>query len=106
MLETLDYEMMRYEKLPIPAGADYAPIEEDKPKRKGCDQDFSVRGDPDCLETPAEQRIVQMPQSMVKPLDYPGTSVICPHPTIRNYLSYKRFSEVDPEYALYPCERP
>lgn len=46
-----------------------------------------------------------MPESMIKPLDYPGTAIICPHPTLRNYIPYKKFSEVDPEYYLVPAER-
>lgn len=38
-----------------------------------------------------------MPEALVKPLDYPGTSFICPHPTIRSFLQYTKFSESDPE---------
>jgi len=46
-----------------------------------------------------------MPESLIKPLDYPGSALICPHPTIRSFYQYTKFSEVDPEYHLYPQPR-
>ncbi len=109
MIEPLDYEMTNYEKLPMPGSSNYIPIESEKPIRTGCEHEYSIRGargDPTNVETPAEKKVIKMPESMVKPLDYPGTTVICPHPTLRDYLPYREFAETDPEYHLFPIERP
>ena len=92
----------------MPASSDYNPIEQDKPKRTGCEHEFSIRGirgDPDTHELKSDERVVEMPKNLLKPQDYPGTAVICPHPSIRTHLPYKKFSEVDPEYNLVPHER-
>jgi len=46
-----------------------------------------------------------MPESLIKPLDYPGTNLICPHPTIWSFIQYTKFSETDIEKSLFPTER-
>jgi hypothetical protein len=46
-----------------------------------------------------------MPEQLIKPLDYPGTALICTHPTIRSYIQFSKFSEADVERYLFPAER-
>jgi len=46
-----------------------------------------------------------MPESRIKPLDYPGSQLICPHQTIWSFLPLTKFSETDIEYYLFPEER-
>jgi len=42
LIEPLDYEMSKYEKLPMPAGSNYIPIEAEKPTRPGCEHEYSL----------------------------------------------------------------
>lgn len=42
LIEPLDYEMSKYEKLPMPAGSNYIPIEDEKPTRPGCEHEYSL----------------------------------------------------------------
>ena len=107
LIEPLDYEMSKYEKLPMPAGSNYIPIEDEKPTRPGCEHEYSLRstrGDPTSSSLSPEQRIISMPESVMKPLNYPGTAVICPHPTIKAYLPLQ-VSSVDNEFHLQPMVR-
>jgi hypothetical protein len=46
-----------------------------------------------------------MPQSFLKPFNYSTDLLIMPHPTIREYVPFLGFAEVDPEYKLYPYKR-
>jgi hypothetical protein len=41
-IEPLDFEISRYEKIPLPAGSNYLPIEEEKPTRSGCEHEYSI----------------------------------------------------------------
>lgn len=43
-----------------------------------------------------------MPETMLKPFDVPRTYLIMPHPTLRTYVPYKKYTEVDPEFHLQP----
>lgn len=93
LIEPLDYEINGYtSKIDMPAGANYLPLEQEKLPRPGCENEYCVRGemgDPEAVKLKPQDQVLTMPESVQKPLDYPGTAVICPHPTIRNYLEYK-----------------
>ena len=109
MIEQLDYEVMWYEKLPLPAGSDYIPIEDTKPVRRGCEHEYSTRsnaGDPFEYNLSKEERIISMPESMLKPIDLPISSVICPHPTLKSLFHYQKYTEVNLEFSLWPRELP
>lgn len=43
-----------------------------------------------------------MPETIKKPFDMPRTYLIMPHPTLRAYVPYKKFTEIDPEFYLQP----
>lgn len=47
-----------------------------------------------------------MPATFVKPLDYSIDILVRTHPTLRAYIEQGSCTEVDPEYALYPKNRP
>ena len=47
-----------------------------------------------------------MPKSFIKPLDYSIDLLVRTHPTLRAYIKQGFCTEIDPEYALYPRERP
>lgn len=42
MIEPLDYEQSKYEKLPLPSSSNYIPIEDEKPVRGGCEHEYSL----------------------------------------------------------------
>ena len=50
--------------------------------------------------------IVYMPRGFVKPINYPIELIILYHPTLRDYLVFKELTEVDPNYDIYPNEKP
>mgnify|MGYP006951060689 CR=1 FL=1 len=76
-LEPLDFEINRYEKIIYNGSSNYIPIEEDKPMRSGQEHEsiskWIARGDPDTFEEGSELRVINMPESLIKPLDYPGS---------------------------------
>ena len=45
-----------------------------------------------------------MPEALIKPLDYPGSQLICPHQTIRSFIPFTKFGETEIEYYLFPEE--
>lgn len=49
---------------------------------------------------------VAMPASFLKPLDYSIDLLVRSHPTLRQYCKQVDCTEIDPEYNLYPLERP
>jgi hypothetical protein len=49
---------------------------------------------------------VAMPRSFLKPLDYAVELLVRQHPTLRQYQSLLSCAETDPEFFLYPVERP
>ena len=107
MLEPLDYEIDRYERLPLPGGSVYMNrpefMQQKQKERRGCEHEYAIRGpkgEPESYLSP-DQGLIHMPETMVRPLDYDPTAVICPHPTIREYLPYKSHYKV----ALVPEER-
>ena len=46
-----------------------------------------------------------MPEALIRPLDYPGSKLICPHQTIWSFIPFTKYSETDIEYYLFPEER-
>ena len=48
---------------------------------------------------------VDMPQGLLKPLDYSIDLIIRTHPTLREYQNQLNSTETDPEYTLYPKPR-
>lgn len=50
--------------------------------------------------------IVPMPKSFIKPLDYSIDLLVRTHPTLRIYIKQGNCTEIDPEYALHPRQRP
>lgn len=107
-LECLEYEMNQYKPMEMPCVSYYIPIEDKKPHRPGCEHECAIKGasgDPDTYLQEPEERVIGMPDIFQTPLDFPANELIMPHPTIRNYERFKRFSEVDPEYFLAPVPR-
>ena len=49
---------------------------------------------------------VAMVPTFLKPLDYSVNLLVRTHPTLREYVLQSRCNEIDPEYHLYPTERP
>ena len=108
-LEPLDFEINRYEKILYNGSSNYIPIEEDKPAWSGQEHESVSKrapwGDPDTYEEKEEIRVINMPEALVKPLDYPGSQLICPRQTIRSFIPFTKFGETDIEYYLFPEER-
>lgn len=108
-LEPLDFEINRYEKIIYSGSSNYIPIEEDKPTWTGQEHEsvskWAPWGDPDTFEMKEELWVINMPEALIKPLDFPGSQLICPHQTIRSFIPFTKFSETDIEYYLFPEER-
>lgn len=108
-IEDLDFEVYKYKPFDIPQMSHYIPVLDDKPKRQGCEHEYTIRGprgDPETFIKPHGEKIIEMPETFKKPFDMPRTYLINPHPTLRTYVPYKRFTEVDPEFYLQPHEIP
>lgn len=104
-IEDLDFEIYKYKPFQIPQMSHYVPVLDDKPKRQGCEHEYAIRGprgDPDTFIKPHREKIIEMPESIKKPFDMPRTYLIMPHPTLRTYVPYKKFTEIDPEFYLQP----
>ena len=104
-IEDLDFEIYKYEPFEIPQMSHYIPVLDEKPKRQGCEHEYAIRGprgDPEVFIKPHKEKIIEMPESIKKPFDMPRTYLINPHPTLRTYVPYKKFTEVDPEFYLQP----
>lgn len=104
-IEDLDFEIYNYKPFTIPQMSHYIPVLDDKPLRQGCEHEYAIRGprgDPTSFIKPHKEKIIEMPETIKKPFDVPRTYLIMPHPTLRAYVPYKKFTEIDPEFHLQP----
>jgi hypothetical protein len=104
-LETLDFEVMQYKPMPLPAMSSFEPNFKEKPYRPGCQYESVIRqvaGEPDLekIQISAHEQMellksktkeivsganVAMPNSFLKPTDYSIDLLIRTHPTLRKY---------------------
>lgn len=104
-LELLDYEVHKYEPQTIPAYFNYFPTEDTKPLRPGAESEYSIRGirgDPEIGEKANENKFMNMPSSMLAPLDYKQEKLVIPNPLLRVYTQLEKFSEIDVDHHLQP----
>jgi hypothetical protein len=104
-IEDLDFEIFNYKPFDVPQMSHYIPILDEKPLRQGCEHEYAIRGargDPTSFIKPHREKIIEMPETIKKPFDVPRTYLIMPHPTLRAYVPYKKFTEIDPEFHLQP----
>lgn len=124
-LEQLDFEVMKYTPMPLPAMSSFEPNFKEKPYRPGCQYESVIRqvaGEPDLekiqiaahdqmelLKSKTKEIVsganVAMPSSFLKPIDYSIDLLVRAHPTLRKYENQLPCTEVDPEFHLYPLPR-
>jgi len=124
-LEQLDFEIMRYQPMPVPPMSMYDPIFDDKSYRPGCQYESILRqvsGEPDLEKIQMQAHLqmellkkkekdivsganVAMPSGFRKPLEYSVDLLVRTHPTLRQYKQQVPCTEVDPEFQLYPAKR-
>lgn len=109
-VEPLDFEIQKYQKIPLAQVSTFDPLDSDKIFRPGCEYESILkqrRGEPDLekLQFSAfEQQkllrkdkkdivsgaIVNMPKTFLKPLDYSIDLLVRAHPTLRDYTDLRR----------------
>ena len=109
-VEPLDFEIQKYQKIPLAQVSTFDPLDSDKIFRPGCEYESILkqrRGEPDLekLQFSAfEQQkllrkdkkdivsgaIVNMPKTFLKPLDYSIDLLVRAHPTLRDYTDLSR----------------
>lgn len=107
-VELLDFEVMKYEPLNVPAYFNYFPIENTKPLRPGAEYEYSTRGergDPQLGDRAAADKFASTPATMGAPLNYSRERLVLPNTFLRVYTRPLGFCETDVESALQPGVR-
>ncbi|KAL4456204.1 hypothetical protein ABPG74_014165 [Tetrahymena malaccensis] len=99
-----EVEAMRYTNFERLICSHYTPIETDRVFRTGAEWEYSSQGKTGAFkEISSVQGLAEsMPKTFLKPFELPNHLFITSHDTLRPYINYNQFNEVDPEYYLQP----